>query len=129
MLQRLVLPVPPSSNRYWRHNRGQIHVSSEAKAYRSEVALLAAQGHVTQLAGDVVIRLTWFRKAKRGDLDNRLKQVLDAIQGHLYADDSQIAEIRFRREDDKKNPRLVVWIAEDGTLEAQRLLGNDITVE
>lgn len=124
MIQRLTLPEPPSANRYWRHNRGVIHLSSEAKAYRFEVSVIAAQRRVVRMAGDVVLRLVWYRKRKAGDLDNRLKQALDAIQGHLYLDDSQIAEIRFRREYDKKVPRLEVLIALDGTPEADNLLNS-----
>lgn len=120
----IVIPAPPSANRYWRHDRGSIHVSTEGKQYRAEVAVVCAQRRVTPLDGDVVIHLTWYRKAKRGDLDNRLKQALDALQGHLYANDSQIAEIRLRRREDKRNPRLEVAVALDGTPEAEHLLSS-----
>ena len=34
---RLTIPYPVSANRYWRHNRGRHHRSSEAKAYRAQV--------------------------------------------------------------------------------------------
>ena len=113
--RKIVLPVPPSSNRYWRHNRGVIHVSTEGLRYRADVGKLCSGARMKPFEGDVVLRLTWYRKAKQGDLDNRLKQCLDAMQGYMYSNDSQIAEIRLRRHEDKLKPRLVVECAADGT--------------
>lgn len=84
--------------------------------------MLCRQRGLLRSNGDVVLRMTWFRKAKRGDLDNRLKQVLDALQGQLYANDSQIVEIRFRRREDKADPRLEVECAVDGTIAAEILM-------
>lgn len=35
---RISLPWPPSNNRYYRHNRGRTHISTEGQAYRDSVA-------------------------------------------------------------------------------------------
>jgi hypothetical protein len=32
----VTLPYPPSANRYWRHNRGIIHLSTEAKGVQGD---------------------------------------------------------------------------------------------
>ena len=106
----LVLPYPPSSNRYWRHFRGRTVISAEARAYRLLVASLCASHGITPLVGDVSFEASVYRPQKRGDLDNRLKIILDALQGHAFSDDKQITAIRLSRHDDKANPRVEVTI-------------------
>lgn len=51
-----------------------------------------------------------YRKAKRGDLDNFLKCLLDGMQGVMYKNDKQIVELVARRHDDKLNPRVEVKV-------------------
>lgn len=94
----LTLPVPPPANRYWRSDRGHIHKSSEAKAYIEQVALLsrAAQVEMFQKPAHLSLTLLWRRTEKRGDLDGRIKIVLDALQGFAYENDSQIVELHAR---------------------------------
>lgn len=122
-VQRLVVSVPPSANRFYRFDRGVTHISSEGRRYKSDVAAACVRGRVEPYVGcDVVLRITWFREARRGDLDNRLKQCLDAFQEHLYVNDNQISEIRLARREDKSNPRLEVLIARAGTPEADQIL-------
>lgn len=107
----VTLPVPPSANDYWRYT-GRVFTSKEAGAYKNAVRLENA--FLPKLDGPVVVNLTVFRPAKRGDLDNFLKVMLDALQGVLYENDNQIVEIHAWREDDKENPRveLLVYPAE-----------------
>jgi crossover junction endodeoxyribonuclease RusA len=111
-MTRLILPPPISANRYWRKFRNRMVVSAEAKAYKQQVALIACTNGLEMLSGDVAIRLDVYREAKRGDLDNRIKVLLDSLQGILYADDKQIVEIHARQFDDKHNPRVEVEILE-----------------
>lgn len=125
-VQRLVLPVPPSANRYWRHDRGVTHLSEEARTYRRDVAAVAQRTGATIVTGDVVLRMIWCRARRQGDLDNRLKQALDAMQGLLFVSDAAISEIRFCRCEDKNHPRLEVLIARAGTPEARQILTIDI---
>ncbi len=41
---RITLPWPPSNNRYYRHNRGRTHISTEGQAYRDRVAQIIKDG-------------------------------------------------------------------------------------
>lgn len=111
---RLTLDMPPSANRYWRSNpRGGVYVSEEARTYKADVAVMAhAQGLRDALAGDVAVTVRVFRAQRSGDLDNRLKVLLDALRGVAYGDDKQVIEIHAFRFEDKANPRVEVEISE-----------------
>lgn len=108
----ITLPTPPSANRYWRTYRGRTVVSEDAKIYKTTVGWLARAAVTEPLRGDVSVTLNWHRPARRGDLDNVAKVTLDALQGIVYDNDSQIVELHAYRHDDKDNPRMVVRVAE-----------------
>jgi len=111
---RLELPSPPSANRYWRVPKalGRPILSREARDYCARVKALAfAQGARSPLTGEVAVSIVWTRERRSGDLDGRLKIVLDALQGAAYVNDSQIVAIDARRQDrDKGEPGLVVEV-------------------
>ena len=107
---RLTLPTPISANRYWRNARGRTYVSAEAKTYKTAVGWIARTHIDEPLQGDLSVTLRWYRPAKRGDVDNAQKVVLDALNGIAYSDDSQITELHAYRYDDKDNPRMEVEI-------------------
>lgn len=111
-MTKITLDYPPSSNRYWRHDRGVIHRSNEANAYRDTVALLCMTAGITPLEGGVRLCVTFYRPAQRGDLDNLFKVLADSLQGHAYHNDSQISEIHAYRRDDKRCPRAEVEITQ-----------------
>ena len=96
------LPVPPSANQYWQYT-GRVFTSQRAKAYKEQIAYMMRRNKID---GPVALNLTVFRPRKSGDLDNYLKIMLDALQGYLYENDSQIVEIHAYRQDDKDNPRV-----------------------
>jgi len=106
----LTLPVPPSANKYWIYTGNRVATSPEAKAYKQAVKLLSP---VTIITGNVAVNVSVFRPAKRGDLDNYLKVMLDALEGVLYENDNQITEIHAFRYDDKENPRVELVAYED----------------
>lgn len=108
--RRLVLPMPPSTNRYWRNFRGITVISEEAKAYKAGAAESAKAQGATVLDCPVSVTVWVYRGRKAGDLDNRLKVVLDALQGICYANDDQIVEIHAYRHDDKGNARIEVEV-------------------
>jgi crossover junction endodeoxyribonuclease RusA len=109
----LVLPYPPSANRYWRTDRrGFVFVSEEAKAYKIEVAKIASQH--TLIYSQIVLTLKIFRPQRSGDLSNRIKVLEDALQGVTYANDGQIVEIHAFRLEDKLRPRVEVEITGTG---------------
>lgn len=110
---KLVLPVPPSSNRYWRLDKrnGHLYPSEEAKRYKHGLKLRAlTEGLRKPLAGPVVASVVVYRARRAGDLDNSLKVLLDALNGVAFEDDSQVIEIHARREDDPSNPRVEVRV-------------------
>lgn len=110
-ITRVTLPFPPSSNRYWRSDRGgRPHLSTEARQYRREAALLAVAAGLTPLAGALILTVVFFRPRRVGDLSNRIKVLEDALNGVAWMDDSQIVELHAYRRDDRANPRVEVAI-------------------
>jgi len=109
---QITLPVPPSANRYWRHAKGRTYVSADALAYRHTVQCWwwAKTGRVMQ-QGDVVVEVGWYREAKRGDLDNRIKQLFDALRGLAWVDDKQVAcYLTYRLDTEPERPRVDVTV-------------------
>ena len=105
-----VLPLPPSANRYWRMVNGHMTVSAEAKAYKAEAGWAAKVAGIDVLDGPVAVTLRVYRAQKSGDLDNRIKVILDSLKGVAWEDDSQVTELHAYRYDDKTNPRVEVEI-------------------
>lgn len=115
----LELPEPPSANRYWRMARGRLYASSEAKAYKAEVAEAARRAGYRKAGRDpfpkgvpIVVTFAWYRSRRMGDLDNRLKIVMDALNGVLWADDMQIVELHAYRYDAPKAGALHLTVEE-----------------
>lgn len=102
------LPVPPSANRYWRVWRGRAVRSREATAYIALVRV-ALRG-MAPATGPVRVTIGWFRGARRGDLDNRLKVALDALRGLAFVDDRQVVALSAWREEAPADPRLEVTV-------------------
>lgn len=104
------LPMPPSSNRYWRHGgNGKVYRSDEANAYLQEVSY-ALIGLTPFENCEVEVKAIFYFGRKQGDLDNRLKILLDALQGRAYVNDKQISTILAYRGYDKANPRVLVEV-------------------
>ena len=109
---RLVLPPPPAANRYWRSItiRGQARVvlSREARVYREQVKLLLSGRK--PIVGPIAVTLHWFRERRSGDLDGRIKVLLDALQEGAIENDSQVVELHAYRAEDPARPRVEVAI-------------------
>lgn len=95
----LTLPWPPSLNKHWRNVNGRTLISAAGRQYRVNVmaaVIAAGAGHVVgRLAVEVEARPP---DRRTRDLDNLLKGLLDAAgQAGLFADDSQIDDLRIRR--------------------------------
>ena len=117
-----VLPFPPSVNKYWRmgktwDGKRVTHLSSEAKKFTHEVAVIIAKKAGTtystkRLRGEFILHP---KTKARIDIDNRLKGLLDAMQkAYLYADDEQFDEITIRRGSVVKGGNIEVRIWEIG---------------
>lgn len=108
------LPYPPSANNYWRTTRnGRTYVTHEARDYKATVAHVLAGSK--PLVDDVSVRINLYRPAKRGDLDNCLKVLLDALKGFAFVDDKQVTHLEARRHDDKANPRAELWVTPESS--------------
>ena len=106
----LVLPYPPTVNHMYRRARGHLALTPEALAFRHAVRMIAMVQGVTPITGPVAVFLDVYRPRKRGDLDNLLKAVLDALNNVAYADDDQVQQIHTVRYDDKRAPRVEVSV-------------------
>jgi crossover junction endodeoxyribonuclease RusA len=131
---RLVLPPAVSANKYWRPVRIGKHITivptTEAKAYRSEVALLAKQAGAKPVRGRVALTVRmypgrpqdWAKRAAKDpdgwddtvrsiDLDNALKVLLDALKNVAFDDDSWVRRFDAERcEPDEHGARVVVEV-------------------
>jgi Holliday junction resolvase RusA-like endonuclease len=109
---RLVLPVPPSANRWWRQSGDRLYTPTRVTAFKHQVMVACRTARLRKLPREqaVCVTLWWYRKAKQGDLDKRIGILLDALQGHAYEDDVQVAELHCFRYEDKANPRLEVEV-------------------
>lgn len=108
----VILPWPPSVNRYWRTFRGRMLISADGRSYRQEAVIAAMPG---QRFGAAKVRVSidaWLPDNRRRDVDNLLKAPLDALcHAGIYDDDSQIVELSIRRAGlDKANPRLEITL-------------------
>ena len=92
------LPWPPSVNRYWRHGRGRTYIAKPGAQYRQEVHRLTTGILYEPLAGRLCVRLTAFPPDNRlRDIDNIAKALLDALEGRVFVNDSQIDHLIIRR--------------------------------
>lgn len=113
---QIVLPWPPSVNKYWRMGRGRMHKSEAGKAYATEAGFRArAMFKRKPFTGRLRVEILAFPPDKRArDIDNLLKAPLDALKGICFDDDSQIDELMITREGlcSDCTPRLVVLVSE-----------------
>lgn len=79
--------------------------SAEARAYIAAVKAVAIDAG-WYANGPVAVTLHWHRSRKSGDLDNRAKVALDALNGMLWADDKQIVELHLFRHEAPRNGKL-----------------------
>ena len=116
MIITLKLPWPPSTNRYYRVVNNRAILSAHAREYRQQVQVLF--GGNAPLTGRLGIVIYAFPPDKRQrDLDNLLKQPLDALQAAgIYCNDGQIDQLMIRRQEARPDhPHLLVYIDDGDT--------------
>lgn len=99
---RLELPWPPTLNLYYRHDRGRTHISAEGQKYRAAVGIAVAMAKARwEFEAKDRIEMTIRANppdARRRDIDNVLKALLDALErAQVYQDDSQIDKLTVER--------------------------------
>lgn len=116
-MPRLVvsLPVPPSVNaRLVRGRRGHVVLSEAARQYNDEVAalLLPYRGKIPPKT-PIALEVAFTYPNRRRDLDNILKQLVDALALALEFDDAYVDTIIARKYTMSKAPPavhvLVMW--------------------
>ncbi|TDN64268.1 crossover junction endodeoxyribonuclease RusA [Scandinavium goeteborgense] len=112
---RLTLPYPPSNNRYYRHNRGRTHISTEGQAYRTAVAQLIKEA-MLDIGITVPVKISiecHMPDRRRRDLDNLQKAVFDALtKSGFWLDDQQVDYYSVKRMPIVKGGRLELTITE-----------------
>ena len=108
----LELPFPPSLNHMYRRYGKQTVLSGEARAYKQEAAILSREIIDEPLTGRLSVTIRLYRPAARGDIDNYLKALLDALNGVLWCDDNQIDELHVYKLLDRKRPHVELEIVQ-----------------
>lgn len=105
-------PLAPSANKYWRMAGGRVVVSSEAANYKITFKMLArcSTPRPVVLTGPVAVTIDVYRERKSGDLDNRIKICLDAMEGVFFENDSQVRELHAYLHEDRHDPRVEVTV-------------------
>lgn len=115
---KLTLPLPPTINTYWRSiivgkgkkARAMPILSREARAYQAEMRLAVKAMSFDRIDGPCALTAWFYRPRRAGDVDGRLKPLLDALQGFAYVNDSQLQEIHAYNGHDPLNPRVEVEV-------------------
>ena len=95
---KLELPLPPSANRQYRRTRsGGVYLAPRVRAFRQEVWALVKQQRRRPIDGPIRMRVEIHPASARViDLDNRVKQLLDALQiAGAFVNDSQINDLHL----------------------------------
>lgn len=110
----LALPYPPSVNNYLRANGRKRFIAERVKLFRAEVKVICFNARCPQFTGRLAMHIELRPPTKRlMDIDNALKAPLDALQhAGVYADDSQIDDLRIVRGPVCEGGELIVSVAE-----------------
>ena len=117
----LELPWPPSWNQSYRHRamgkRAIQYMTKTAKEYKATVSDICVAHGIEPVQGWVRVSV-WLHFPRRGsDLDNRLKMLLDALEGHAYYDDKQVSELHVYRRYEKGGGSAWVTVEPSGYTE------------
>jgi len=109
---KFTLQYPPTLNTLYPTSKsGRRYKSAKCVQFHKDAhEIMEIAGSV--LSGRICVKLQYYRPMKRGDLDNVVKVVLDAMKGICYTDDEQVKRIIADMDDDKKNPRVEVEVWE-----------------
>ena len=117
MTSPIVLPYPPSVNRYWRMWRGRMLLSQQARAYRQQVGVILADAGIVPASGPLAVHVKLYPPdRRRRDADNAIKAINDSLEhGGAFHDDSQIVWLLIEKLEVVPGGKAVVRIeARDG---------------
>jgi crossover junction endodeoxyribonuclease RusA len=118
----LTVGLPPSANVYWRFAPGQAkpYPSAKATAYKDEVGWACREAGWEPYQGGIALKLHLFLNHVDRDTSNCVKILEDALQGHAYDDDNQVAVVLLKRSYDYKNPRVEITLWQISSPEEER---------
>lgn len=96
------LPEAPSINTYYRVYGSRVVLSKKGNEFKASVK--AAAKEIPVLNGNIEIWILWVRNRKSGDLDNRAKPIIDALQGIAYENDKQVKKIHLVLTEKEETP-------------------------
>lgn len=107
-MTRLILPYPTSVNRLYRVGVGGNVYKDDDHSFGWAVKAAAHEANLPlNTSGDVAVSVWVYVKTRRADIDNRLKHLLDSLNGVAYADDSQIVELHvYKRFEGRAKARI-----------------------
>ncbi len=100
MFSVMIDGIVPSVNKYYRHTRdGRHYISQEGKAFKERLGWMARAKKVECTDQPVELVFIWYCKkgCRGGDIDNRLKVILDALEGIVYKNDKQVVKITAQK--------------------------------
>lgn len=106
-----IFGTPPTVNRIWRTSQGRTYLSGEAKAFIGLVALGAAGKKAPKTWKYCDVSIVVFPRDRRGDVDNRIKAVLDGLtKCGFWEDDACVARVscQFGEQDDMGRTRVTI---------------------
>lgn len=110
----ITVPNPPRSNVMYRMGKQRMYMPAKFKAFKDSVLAQCAEQRMKPLEGDVEVSMVWYRARKSGDIDGRIKIVLDSLQSArskygAYINDSQVRKLTIERRDtEPRRSRMVI---------------------
>ena len=90
-----------------------VTISKEGKTFKKDAASWLDAQRTEVLEGDVRLLVTFYFPRRGSDLDNRLKPLLDTLEGVCFANDKQVTDLHAVKRYDKECPRSVVVVETD----------------
>lgn len=121
---RLTLPLPPSVNSMYRavgrRDSAIVTKSSKARLYEQDAGnIILAQGRPKVPDGPLSVSIVYhLPDAKKRDVDNLQKAVIDVLSRVLGFDDSVIVDLHAYKRIDRGDPRCEVSIRSSGASSA-----------
>ncbi len=97
---RIEIPaIPPSVNHYWASRGKRRFLTKRAREWKRLVAdeVRRQLPKHKPLKGRLKVRVLLCVRYRRGDVDNRLKAILDAFNGLVWVDDRQVDFLSIER--------------------------------
>ena len=112
-MPRMTLPFPPTVNTYYRRVGHMTKISAKGRAYREEIISIIGPQFPT-MTGRLEVQVhAYVPDARRRDLDNLFKSLLDALEhAGVYKDDGQIDVLIISRHEKVDGGCVVVNVEE-----------------